>query len=206
MTDRPTYSEHRPTVHDNHIAIEDRENWLILDLQQNRDSGPTERSNFRSALAILGGESNTVEVHRFGYWACGWYEIIIVDPTDVASVAHFDEITTQMENYPILDEMDAGNEAFEEFAESWNDWGWYDLRDLIKEAFELSENTADRLDDIEPAQMSDWWAQHARETYFEESSGINIPIRRHVEDMTRNDCAHLLQIVRQITNQQNPGR
>lgn len=67
-----TYSSHRPTTFDSHIELEDREDWFLAPVSLTRDSGPLEESNFAVVLADLGGESDDVEVHRFGHWGPGW--------------------------------------------------------------------------------------------------------------------------------------
>lgn len=188
----PTYSEHIPTAFDSHIRIEDREHWLMCPCSRTRDSGTLDRVNFTAALALLGGESETVEVHRFGHWGPGWYEIIIVDPADAANVKMLEDIIRALEDYPVLDDEAHSEAQWEEFLQSWNDWGWCDLRDMVKEEFGLSETTCDRLDDVDPGKMQEWWMRHANEPYNEDSSGIYIPIHSFVKRMTRDDCARML--------------
>lgn len=57
-----------------------REGWLLLPISQTRDSEPLNRSNFHMVIKDLGGESETLEVHRWGHWACGWVELAIIHP------------------------------------------------------------------------------------------------------------------------------
>lgn len=101
-----TYSEFRPTPFDRRgICLPDRQSWLVSPVMQTRDSGPLEQSNFDAVLTALGGESDTVEVHRFGHWGPGWFEIIIVDPASPqAKVA--EDLEASLPDYPVLDEMD----------------------------------------------------------------------------------------------------
>jgi hypothetical protein len=103
-----TYSTFRPTGFDTHLVIrgdESREGWLVLPTTRNRDSDCLTESNFHVALAQLGGESHDVEVHRFGHWANGWFEIIIVRP-DSASHLTANGIERDLEEYLVLDEND----------------------------------------------------------------------------------------------------
>lgn len=113
------YSEFRPSQFDSHIYVEGQEDWLVLPVMRNRDSKCLEKSNFAVALKMLGGEDyETVNVHRFGHWACGWFEIILVKPeTEAANKA--EEIETKLENYPVLDENDFSNREFEEAHNVW---------------------------------------------------------------------------------------
>ncbi len=125
------YSEFRPTQFDSKGAFldDDRQEWLIVNVGRNRDSGPLSESNFASALKILGGEGDDVEVHRFGHWGPGWFEIIIVRPdTDAARIG--DEIADALENYPVLDDDDFSERETNEANEVWKNC--YRLKDRIE--------------------------------------------------------------------------
>jgi len=54
---------------------------------------------------LLGGEGENVEVHNFGHWACGWFEIMIVRPGSPAE-AIAEGIESRLSDYPILNEDD----------------------------------------------------------------------------------------------------
>ena len=118
-----TYSEFRPTSFDSAGAfLHDQQAWLVVPVSRTRDSGPFAESNFETALEMLGGESGIVEVHRFGHWGPGWFEIIIVKPdSDAANIA--EDIETRLEDYPILDEEDCSNREYESAFESWQNFG-----------------------------------------------------------------------------------
>jgi len=112
-----TYSEFRPTGFDAKGAfLPDQQDWLVVPVSQTRDSGPFEESNFAVALKILGGESDTVEVHRFGHWGPGWFEIIIVHPDLRAAV---EDIEASLENYPVLDDEDFSEREWNKASEYW---------------------------------------------------------------------------------------
>ena len=125
-----TYKEFAPTGFDpkglnaTENGIED---FLVV-LSHSRDSGILEESNWETALTMLGGESTTVQVHRFGHWACGWFELILVDPnSEQAEIAQ--EITDSIESYPVLDEQDLSQREYDfaiELGYTWSDEGWVD--------------------------------------------------------------------------------
>lgn len=105
-----TYSKFRPTQFDPQgLALPDNQEWLTVPCGRNRDSDALTRSNFRCALEMLGGEGDDVEIHRFGHWANGWFEIILVKPDTSAAKIAF-EIEDSLENYPVLDEEDFSEE------------------------------------------------------------------------------------------------
>jgi hypothetical protein len=101
-----TYSKFSPSTFDvRGLGLPDRQSWLVVPCGRNRDSEPFDESNFVTALKLLGGASETVEVHRFGHWANGWFEVILVQPDGAAAAIALD-IEERLDNYPILDEDD----------------------------------------------------------------------------------------------------
>ena len=97
---------------------EDRNDWLVVPVIQTRDSRCFELSNFAAALERLGGESETVEVHRFCHWGPGWFEIILVAPgTDAEKKA--EEIEAALADYPLLDDEDYYRRQDEEALQTW---------------------------------------------------------------------------------------
>lgn len=113
-----TYFKFRPTGYDSHITIKEREDWLVLSCSRNRDSDCLEESNFAVALERLGGESETVEVHRFGHWANGWFELILVAPNSDA-LKEAEAIEAVLEDYPILDEGELSQREYDEADRVW---------------------------------------------------------------------------------------
>lgn len=125
-----TYRDYQPTVFDRKGAfLPDRQDWIVCPVIQTRDSGPLDRSNFRVVLADLGGESETVEVHRFGHWGPGWYEIIIVHP-DLADKV--EEWEAALSDYPVASDDDYSELEYEEASEYWARMSARDRLDAIK--------------------------------------------------------------------------
>jgi hypothetical protein len=122
------YKEFSPTAFDskaNYLgdSLEDQQDWLIV-LGQNRDSDLVSECNFTLALELLGNENENVQVHRFGHWACGWYEVILVRPdTNEHTIA--ENIRKNLDDYPILDDdvySDLLCERVSDYIESMSDW------------------------------------------------------------------------------------
>jgi hypothetical protein len=75
------YKDWRPTPLDIPGAfLSGRDEWKVMRNIRHRDSSERTCQRFNAAVARLGGESKTVEVHRFGHWMQGWFEIILVSP------------------------------------------------------------------------------------------------------------------------------
>lgn len=111
------YSEFQPSTHDpkGHL-LPNRQDWLVVPVGRARDSEALAQSNFAVALERLDGGSDTVEVHLFNHWACGWFEIIIVEPGSYQELIAMD-IENDLSDYPILDETDYSRRVAEEQAE-----------------------------------------------------------------------------------------
>jgi hypothetical protein len=88
-------------------------------LGQNRDSDSLTRSNFTCALKAIGGESETVEVIREGHWACGWIEYIAIHQDDEKALKIADEIMSDLESYPVVNEDHWSNLEYEEACDYW---------------------------------------------------------------------------------------
>ena len=96
------------------------DNALFVLLGRNRDSDILTESNWDCALELLGGEGENVEIHRFGHWVCGWLEYLCVrENTKEFKVAQ--EIESEIEAYPILNEDHFSEKESEEADRIWAD-------------------------------------------------------------------------------------
>ena len=190
-----TYSEYSPTAFDTKgLLLSDRQGWLVLPTELNRDSEACVESNFDAALVILGGESDDVEVHRFNHWAVGWIEIIIVRPGSAADI-EASKIEARLEDYPYLDEEDVSSREYEEFLSSWNDWGAGQFkRDLIKE-FEPNDEDKELIETAGNDVLREFFMEYAPEPYYAESSGVYINTKSAVENMDLIKFEILLDLV-----------
>ena len=116
-----TYKDFAPTGLDSrglNADVYDIGEWLVV-CGRNRDSGLLEESNFAMALQRLGGESESVQVHSFGHWACGWFEILLVNPCDADKRTIAEAIENSLADYPVLDESDYSARQWNAACESW---------------------------------------------------------------------------------------
>lgn len=106
-------------------------------LGQHRDSDVLERSNFRSALEAIGGESehdNGVQVVREGHWAVGWVEWIAIPAGPSVALAKANEIMSRLEDYPVVNEDDLSELEHEEANEVWEMcYDWRERMEYIRE-------------------------------------------------------------------------
>lgn len=155
------YGDHSPTPFDRHLEIQcdedSREHWYVMPVTQNRDSDCRAQSNFNTFVEELCGESETVEVHRFGHWGPGWYEIILVNPADEKAMAIAYDCARALEDYPILDEEDLSRREMEDIDESWDNYGDSEVR---KAMLDCLENGREEDGDITPADDKQRWCKN----------------------------------------------
>ena len=195
------YGKWAPTGFDQPGAFleDDRREWFVAPVSRTRDSGPLDLSNWETALALFAAdgrdEADDYEVHRFGHWGPGWFEIVIVKP-DSRAFEIAEDIGDRMANYPVLDEEDFCDREHAEFCESWNSWACDDFRKELVAAFGLGERAADLLDSADPDTLREFWSDHANYPYEGESSGVYIPTRRTKDWFDRPTVSGLLRDLR----------
>ncbi len=114
------YQDHTPTQFDRHICP-NLDTFFMGPCSQNRDSGILQKVNFKIATDHIMGASEHEEtaVHRFGHWACGWYEILLIHPGDIEALKVAASLASSLANYPILDEGALSWAEFEAASETW---------------------------------------------------------------------------------------
>ncbi len=175
-----TYKDFAPTGFDSAGAfLPERQEWILAPVSQTRDSGALDQSNFDNALEALGGESDTVEVHRFGHWGPGWFEIIIVDPSDSKVVGIVEDLQTALENYPVLDDEDFSRREWEEYESGWEDYGRKDFIRQLEKEFDLPSVAVDIIDNAPSEDLREFFESGVRsgEYYIGESSGVSVNLR-----------------------------
>lgn len=149
------FSEFQPTTFDcKGLGSDGQENWLVLPCSQTRDSECVDRSNFETAVSMLGGESDSVQVHHFGHWGPGWFEIIVIDPNDATTLKIAENIESSLADYPVLDEQDLSEKEIENENQCWESFGRSDFIQAIESKFKLTlgcpetQYTDDQIDEL----------------------------------------------------------
>lgn len=126
------YKEFSPTQLDTKGAfLDDQQDWIVAPCGLSRDSGCLEQSNWSASIKILGGESDTLKIRRFGHWACGWFEIILVHPSRKAEIEGLEQ---DLEDYPVLDDDDFSEREHQAKNEYWGLFSLQERIDLCREA------------------------------------------------------------------------
>jgi len=140
---------------------------------QSRDSDALERSNFKSALEMLGGEKDGVIVARFNHWAVGWVESILVHKDAKEKVAILQDIENKMADYPVLDEDDYSETETEEYREDYDSWARQDALAMIKKHLNLPDyELSEKADEMLWRAVEDTFANHG-EAYLDEKELLN---------------------------------
>lgn len=133
--DRPGY---RPGRGCGNYEPEDlgRADWLVCPVSRTRDTADLlEVSNWEAQLEALGGEGPDAEVHRFGHWGPGWFELVLVRPGTPAETKA-EEIAGALEEYPVLDDEDHSRREYEAQLEGVRDQAGPWVRDNARDGWE----------------------------------------------------------------------
>jgi hypothetical protein len=140
------------TQMDNSKGLDSRANYagdgmgdLVVVVGRNRDSDILSESNFQCALDMLGGESKNVKVGRFGHWACGWFELVMVNPRSKKHLKIAYDIQKSLDNYPVLDESDYNDRQSEKYSD-YADSSKQKLAEALSKHFGVQHTKA--LEDI----------------------------------------------------------
>lgn len=165
------YANYTPSGYDPQGAfLPDRQDWIVAPISRTRDTADALTiANWKAQLTLLGGESETVELHRFGHWACGWFEIVLVHPSRSDDI---DDLVGGLNADGVLDEKLLWEVEDAQESEAWNSWGKDEFWKRLLVA--LPAEVRDRLDSLKPEhqsaaidkafdfcmQSSDWWIEH----------------------------------------------
>lgn len=112
--------------------------FLVAPCAQTRDSDCLERANFDALLKALGGESKSVQVHRFGHWANGWFELILISPKAKKKIKIADDIEAGLADYPVVDDALYSQYESEENWQSVQSCR-HELAEEIEQVFRITE-------------------------------------------------------------------
>lgn len=114
------YKDHIPTVFDRHICSE-LDGFYIGPCSQSRDSSILEKANFKTMTSrvLAASQHDETEIHRFGHWACGWYEMLLIHPDDTSALIVAAELSASLEHYSVLDDDAYSMAEYEAALEYW---------------------------------------------------------------------------------------
>lgn len=152
----------------------ERGDWLVA-AGQSRDSDALERSNFeciRRAVDAIDPDCWAVESES--HWAVGWVEHLLIDPACAAAIAEVERILDDLEDYPVVDEDHFSETEFNDYLESWENWGEREYRREIKKHLEGRglHRLAALVDDLDLSDALEDARQHVNWEY--EGDHINI--------------------------------
>ncbi len=184
------YRDFAPTALDTRgLSLPERQDWLVGPCFRDRDSGPRAESNFACLVRDMGGESETLEVHRFGHWANGWFELVLVHPSRESELSEFE---SALADYPVLDDMDLSERESDGAWEAWESWGLREFAMHARKAFGLCDAAVAALR-AAPEACWHWHCNLAPEPYYWDRSEVAFPLAYlHGEGPTREDMASLL--------------
>ena len=174
------YREFRPTGFDcrglnaDNIGPDDSpgvSDWLVAPYGHNRDSELLTESNWDAQLSMLreiDPDGNDHFDARFGHWANGWFEIVLVRPGSPCETKA-QEIGDALESYPVLDEEDWSNREWEEMDRIWREMSVSERYNMIADIRKKCEHWGDR--NLAPSIFA------ARRDYFPKNDRLEEELR-----------------------------
>jgi hypothetical protein len=168
------YRYYAPTQFDaKGLALDDRQDWIVV-IGHNRDSDALSRSNWRVLCKDADRCGVESEIHRFGHWACGWLEILIVAPSAEAWAEAWAEA---LDNYPVADDEDLSEVESDDDQQAWESYGCRETQRALAAAYETACSVAERdcgelpeFDDL-PDPIVDAWTEAIRDVAESWGSG-----------------------------------
>ena len=117
----------------------DLSEFFLAPISINRDTADSVTlSNWRVIGSELDGLAQHPESgeHRFGHWACGWYELWLIHESDSEALKCADTWAAALSDYPVASESDLEAIELEAEAEAWERWGAEDWRRQLALRFE----------------------------------------------------------------------
>jgi len=142
-----TYSEFSPTQFDQKgMGLDDKQTWLVAPVAHNRDSGLLAKSNWDVFVQelTLKCKTNTWEICRFGHWANGWFEIIIIQPETNAELLG-NTTEDSLADYPVLDSIDFSDKEENAMVEYWKSCSLRERLELISRFNERKSNSENNI-------------------------------------------------------------
>lgn len=192
-----TYKEYSPTGFDSKgLNLPDKQHWLVLPLIRTRDSGTLERSNFEQAEKIFKAdiESENAEVCSFGHWACGWFEIIVINPNNKKTLDKAEDLEKSLEDYPVINDEHLSELEHNEYYEDWSNYACSDFISELTRELDLHDCTYDFLSELEKDTVLEFFESliPSGEYYIPNSSGLSIQYDLAAKDCTRDQLAQFI--------------
>ena len=116
-----------------------RDHYFLAPVSTSRDADILTRSNWEVVTddILKVATHDDTEICRFGHWACGWYEQLLIHKSDTEALKVAEEWCCFLSDYPVADDEHHSELQWNEAAEYWE-------RMDVKERLEVLEQTVNR--------------------------------------------------------------
>jgi hypothetical protein len=113
-----------PTAFDSNrnYAGPDLSAFYVAPVGTNRDADTLTRSNWAvvSADILASATNEETAIHRFGHWACGWYELLLIHADDEAALRCAEEWACTLADYPVASDDHFSELEYTEASDYWS--------------------------------------------------------------------------------------
>jgi hypothetical protein len=122
-------------------AGEDMRNYYVFPLSRTRDSGLLTNHNFNYCWDKISHKARAgTGVYLFNHWACGWYEIILINKNNSMAILLAEDLISEYENYPIFNEDEYNDKEYQYVIDQWENATLSNRLDMLKSAHPHDSN------------------------------------------------------------------
>lgn len=138
-------------------------------------------------------------IHRFGHWACGWYELMLIHESDTKALKAADDWAASLADYCVADEGALSEQELELEQEAWDSWAASDWRNAVEKRLKaLAAPPPDAdcywedeiIEAVSDEKLSALWAEVSQELNWSvqhESDGPSFNFKSGAELLTLDD-------------------
>ena len=99
-----------------------------------RDADTLATSNWEvvTESILKASQHDETDIHRFGHWACGWYELLLIHPDDTAALQAADQWACTLSDYPVADDEHHSELQWATAADYWHGMSLRDRMDACE--------------------------------------------------------------------------
>jgi hypothetical protein len=119
---------------DNYMGKDMRE-YYVFPISHTRDSGLLTNHNFNYCWNQLKKKARAgTGIYLFNHWACGWFELILINKNNSMAILLADDLISDYDNYPLFAENEYQEKEYKYISEQWENADLSNRLDMLKSA------------------------------------------------------------------------
>jgi len=166
------------------------EKWSLF-YYSNRDADSVTRSNAKAFEALADEFPDDVIAQQHSHCAVGHVDGLVIRVYDKSgeitpAFIKLNEMLESLEDYPVLDDNDLSDMGYEEFQESWNNWGRHKFEKALENSFELNEEDEELFFYLDVDAIWTQLVDHLNYEYEHTGTEVRINIKGAIEYLSKH--------------------